>query len=79
MSISESEVQLHNSGVEVFSSKCGVLDGGFAQICGGKTGDILLHTINSRYENLAVAMGYQPVSALVSEESLKGFSLVECQ
>ncbi|USH03619.1 hypothetical protein K6Q96_06370 [Grimontia kaedaensis] len=79
-SIFESELQLQNSGIEVLSSKCGVIEGvGFAQMCGGKTGDILVHTINARYENLAEAMGYKPVSALVSADAPQGFNAVECQ
>ncbi|NGN97000.1 hypothetical protein G5S52_04835 [Grimontia sp. S25] len=80
MSIFESESLLRNSGVDVIFSQCGVLEGmSFAQMCGGKTGDILVHTINARYGDLAASMGYEPVATLITKDTPKGFNVADCQ
>lgn len=65
MTLSESRRRLESAGVKVLESRCGVrTDMAYIQVCGGATGDILLHHVEPSSLEKAVAAGYRPAGAI---------------
>ena len=59
--LEESSAKLTDSGVEVQESRCGVrTDRMYPSVCGGKTGNILLHLISQDKLDAALEMGFDP-------------------
>lgn len=53
--------KLITSGVTVLESRCGVrTDSAYPSVCGGATGDILLHRIASTHLDSALELGFNP-------------------
>src|SRR3954469_17422082 len=70
---------LINAGIDVMKSGCGVMTGvAFPAVCGGETGEILLHEI--RKENLPDAehLGLQSAATLKDSTSGTGYAWVDC-
>ncbi|WP_193164582.1 hypothetical protein [Microbulbifer hainanensis] len=59
--LEESSAKLTDSGVEVQESRCGVrTDRMYPSVCGGETGNILLHLISQDKLDAALEMGFDP-------------------
>lgn len=59
--LAESRERLAGQGVTVQESRCGVrTDRMYPAVCGGKTGDILLHLIDKRSLDAALQLGFDP-------------------
>ncbi|GMG87566.1 hypothetical protein [Biformimicrobium ophioploci] len=70
MTLDQSKGRLESAGVKVVASSCGVrTDMMYIQVCGGATGDILLHQVDPRDMDKALAAGYRPASAIKFEFS----------
>jgi len=70
---------LINAGIDVLQSTCGIRTGvEFPAVCGGATGDILVHEIRS--VNLADAeqLGFQEISTLIDAAAGTSYRLVDC-
>lgn len=60
-SLDESSARLTGGGVKVHESRCGVhTDRMYAAVCGGATGDILLHLIGRDSLDVALGLGVDP-------------------
>ncbi|MEZ8142241.1 hypothetical protein [Enterovibrio sp. FF113] len=78
--VQESRDKLMSIGVSVESSQCARLnDLMFASVCGGKTADILVHSVNARDLKVVQEMGFTLVSELESAESEAGYTIVPCE
>jgi hypothetical protein len=76
----QSAQKLINGGIDVLESHCGAVTGvGFAAVCGGDTGEILIHEI--RIVNLSDAerLGFRSVGTLQDPAVGSGFVKVDCQ
>jgi hypothetical protein len=76
----QSAQKLIDGGIDVIESNCGVITGvAFAAVCGGGTGEILLHEIRS--VNLADAeqRGFKAASTLTDRASGVDYAKVDCQ
>ncbi|WGL16609.1 hypothetical protein PVT68_17845 [Microbulbifer bruguierae] len=63
LSVEQSRGKLVGNGVKVIESRCGVrADRMYPSVCGGPTGDILLHRIPSDLLDAALELGFDPVS-----------------
>jgi hypothetical protein len=77
MSPQASAQRLINAGVDVLKSDCGVLTGvAFPAVCGGPTGDILVHEIRAANLPDAERLGFQDVATLTAAG--RGYALVDC-
>ena len=75
----QSAQKLVDGGIDVLESNCGVITGMFyAAVCGGGTGDILIHKI--RKENLAdaEALGFKSVTELQDPAQGTDYAKVDC-
>ncbi|WP_158681509.1 hypothetical protein [Microbulbifer pacificus] len=62
MTVEQSRGKLVDGGIQVVESRCGVrTDRMYPQMCGGATGDILLHRIPSAMLDAALELGFDPV------------------
>ncbi|HEY8567963.1 hypothetical protein [Microbulbifer sp.] len=62
LTVEQSRGKLVDSGIQVVESRCGVrTDRMYPQVCGGATGDILLHRIPSGMLDAALELGFDPV------------------
>jgi hypothetical protein len=76
----QSALKLTNAGVDVLRSGCGVVTGvAFAAVCGGSSGEILLHEIRQENRDTAEGLGFAPAQELVSRASGTGYAWVNCQ
>ncbi len=70
--------RLTDKGIDVISSHCGDLTGiMYPAVCGGGTGQINLHAINSQNIPDAKNIGFAAVSDLHAEFG-EGFQVIEC-
>ena len=75
----QSAQKLVNGGIDVLESNCGVSTNlVFAAVCGGGTGDIIIHKIRS--SNLADAeqRGFSSVATLQNPTTGIGYAKVDC-
>ena len=78
ISTAESGQILESEGILVLDSFCGIqTDLAFPAVCGGGTPDIILHSISSSDENIAVSLGYLAVSNLETSND-QGYQLSDC-
>lgn len=76
----QSAQRLINGGLDVTRSGCGVMTGvAFAAVCGGGTGEILLHEIRTANVDDADRLGFAPVEELRNPATGQGYSWVDCQ
>ena len=62
ISVEQSRGKLTQNGIAVIESRCGVrTDRMYPSVCGGATGDILLHRIKSDMLDAALELGFDPV------------------
>jgi hypothetical protein len=76
----QSAQRLINGGIDVMKSGCGSRTGVvFAAVCGGDTGDILIHEI--RRENLpdAEQLGFGSTATLEKPATGEGYVWVDCE
>lgn len=63
ISLEQSRATLQQGGISVAESRCAVrTDRMYPQVCGGATGDILVHRIPSTMLDAALALGFDPAS-----------------
>ncbi|WP_226664895.1 hypothetical protein [Microbulbifer aggregans] len=63
ISLEQSRATLQQGGVSVAESRCAVrTDRMYPQVCGGATGDILVHRIPATMLDTALALGFDPAS-----------------
>jgi hypothetical protein len=80
VSLESSAQKLVDAGVDVLKSSCGSQTGvGFASVCGGLSGDLLVHHI--RRVDLADAerLGFQKIEMLVDAGTGTGYQLGDCR
>jgi hypothetical protein len=76
----QSAMKLTGAGVDVLRSGCGVMTGVvFAAVCGGSSGELLLHEIRAENRETAEQLGFAPAQELVSRVSETGYAWVDCQ
>lgn len=76
----QSALKLTAAGIDVLRSGCGAMTGvAFPAVCGGASGEILLHEI--RTVNLADAerAGFIPATELVDRAAGTGYAWVHCE
>ena len=62
ISVEQSRGKLASNGIAVVESRCGVrTDRMYPAVCGGATGDILMHRIKSDMLDAALELGFDPV------------------
>lgn len=65
ISLEESAAKLTDSGVEVQESRCGVrTDRMYPSVCGGPTGEILLHLVDQESLDAALELGFDPADRI---------------
>lgn len=63
ISLEQSRATLQQNGINVAESRCAVrTDLMFPQVCGGATGDILVHRIPASMLDTALALGFDPAA-----------------
>lgn len=63
ISLEESSAKLSGNGVKVLESRCGVrTDRMYPSVCGGATGDILLHRVSQSHMDAALELGFDPAA-----------------
>jgi hypothetical protein len=76
----QSAMKLTGAGVDVLRSGCGVMTGvAFAAVCGGSSGELLLHEIRQENRDTAESLGFAPAQELVSRASGTGYAWADCQ
>lgn len=66
--LEQSAGRLDQAGIEILRSSCGVIsDMGFAAVCGGATGQILLHDIRGSSLAAAQSLGFKDAATLVAD------------
>jgi len=76
----QSAMKLTGAGVDVLQSGCGVMTGvAFAAVCGGSSGEILLHEIRTENLDTAERAGFIPAGELVSRSAGTGYAWVNCE
>lgn len=64
-SLEQSSAKLTDSGVQVQESRCGTrTDRMYPAVCGGPTGDILLHLISMDSLDAALELGFDPADQI---------------
>lgn len=62
LTVEQSRGKLADGGIQVVESRCGVrTDRMYPSVCGGATGDILLHRIPTGMLDAALELGFDPV------------------
>ena len=76
----QSATKLTAAGVDVLRSGCGAMTGVFfAAVCGGSSGEILLHEIRTENLDTAERAGFIPAEELVSRPAGTGYAWVNCE
>ncbi len=76
----QSELKLTREGVDVLRSGCGVMtERAFAAVCGGPSGELVLHEIRSVNLDTAERIGFSAVDELKVPGGSKGFAWVDCE
>ncbi|MDD1782759.1 hypothetical protein LRP49_16420 [Enterovibrio sp. ZSDZ35] len=80
MTLSESTQRLASVGVTSVSAQCAEITGVMhSAVCGGQTGEIIVHTIATKEVLLAEQAGYKGVKALQSTGNDTGYIAIECK
>lgn len=75
----QSAMKLIREGVDVLRSGCGgMTDVAFAAVCGGPTGELVLHEIRSANLDTAERAGFRDVSELKVPGGGQGYAWVDC-
>ncbi|MCK7595660.1 hypothetical protein M0G74_00075 [Microbulbifer sp. CAU 1566] len=70
LSVEQSRGKLVQGGITVIESRCGVRkDRMYPSVCGGATGDILLHRIKTELLDAALELGFDPAGKVPYEFS----------
>ena len=70
---------LINAGIDVLQSSCGIRTGvEYPAVCGGITGDILVHEIRSVNLPDAEQLGFQEIRTLIDAAAGTSYQLVDC-
>ncbi|HEU4780894.1 MAG TPA: hypothetical protein VFS58_13510 [Steroidobacteraceae bacterium] len=76
----QSEQKLIREGVDVLRSGCGgMTEVAFAAVCGGASGDIVLHEIRSVNLDTAERVGFGSVAELRVPGGIPGYAWVDCE
>ncbi|HEU5134599.1 MAG TPA: hypothetical protein VFU13_05585 [Steroidobacteraceae bacterium] len=76
----QSAMKLTTAGVDVLKSGCGAMTGvAYPAVCGGATGEILLHEIRRENLDAAERAGFIPAEELVDRRANTGYAWVDCQ
>jgi hypothetical protein len=76
----QSAMKLINAGVDVMRSGCGgMTDVVFAAVCGGSSGELVLHEIRTVNLDTAEHAGFHSVAELKVPGGGKGYAWVDCQ
>ncbi|SDJ57126.1 hypothetical protein [Microbulbifer yueqingensis] len=68
--LEQSRNQLSAAGVEIQESRCGTrTDRMYASVCGGQTGDILLHLVRKTALDAALQQGYDPAGNIEYQQA----------
>jgi len=79
MSPDESAQALIVAGVDVLQSRCGIRTGvAYAAVCGGETGQIILHEIRAVNLPTARQLGYELASTLIDPVMGTSYQSVDC-
>jgi len=79
MSPDDSAQTLIVAGIDVLQSSCGIRTGvAYAAVCGGETGQIILHEIRAVNLPTARQLGYELASTLIDPASGTGYQSVGC-
>jgi hypothetical protein len=71
--------KLIDAGIDVLSSTCGIRTGvAFPTVCGGATGEIVVHEIRAANVEDAVPLGFAEVATLVDVASGASYALIDC-
>lgn len=74
----QSAMKLTREGVDVLRSGCGAMtDVAFAAVCGGASGELVLHEIRSVNLDTAQRVGFRSVSELKAQSG-QGYAWVNC-
>jgi hypothetical protein len=75
----QSAMKLIREGVDVMRSGCGAMtDVAFAAVCGGDSGELLLHEIRTANLDTAERAGFHSVAELKVPGGSKGYAWVDC-
>ena len=75
----QSAQKLVNGGIDVLESNCGVTTGfAYAAVCGGATGEILIHKVRRANLGDAEQLGFESVETLRNPTTGIGFANVDC-
>ena len=66
LSLAESQRQLTNAGIQVFSAACGIDGNAYPAVCGAPDGRIRTFEVPTAQSQLASAIGFAPLSNLAS-------------
>ena len=72
--VSTTKSYLTTTGIQVLNQSCGIINAGYATVCGGATGEIHIYSIPTEKVNIAENSGFTQVSELED-----GFQVVECE
>lgn len=68
--LAQSRDQLSTAGVKIQESRCGTrTDRMYASVCGGQTGDILLHLVEKTALDTALQHGYDPAANIEYQQA----------
>jgi hypothetical protein len=77
VTLEASAQKLKEAGVDVLKSSCGSQTGvGYAAVCAGRSGDLLVHEIRSVDLADAERLGFQKIELLVDADA--GYQLTDC-
>jgi hypothetical protein len=76
----QSAMKLIREGVDVLRSGCGAMtDVAFATVCGGPSGELVLHEIRTANLDTAERAGFRPVADLKTRSGGQGYAWVDCE
>jgi len=79
VSLEASAQILIDAGIDVIKSTCGIRTGvEYPAVCGGATGDILVHEIRSVNLSDAEQLDFQEISTLIDAAAGTSYELVDC-
>jgi hypothetical protein len=80
MTPAQSAMKLTAAGVDVLRSGCGAMTGvAFPAVCGGASGELLLHEIREENLDTAERLGFVQAEELVDRRAETGYAWVNCE
>jgi len=79
LTLEASAAKLVDAGIDVLRSMCGRQTGvGFAAVCGGATGELVIHEIRASNVPDAEKLEFHDVETLIDAASGTGYEIVDC-